>query len=213
VACLVAGTPVVGCSDGTTPERSAQQMLDDANDTMSALKSVTIDSVTTKTTGDRFSSRVTTDLRTRCASKVTWPNGAVLEQIRIGGTDYVRPNRTYLDKWSGRSKAGAEKQDIWIKKPTSEAVPGDGLVACPREFASFGTAKKGGTTKVDGSPATALVVTDKADKGSTYTFYVTTEGKRYILKVVYKSADLDTTTTYSGFDRPVAVRPPAKVTG
>ncbi|WP_308299014.1 hypothetical protein [Streptomyces sp. GESEQ-35] len=208
------GAALAGCTDGSTAEElSAEQMLDDANDTMSELKSVTVEAVTVKAAGDRYSSRVTTDLASRCTSKTTWPNGAVLEQIRIGETDYVRPNRTYIDKWKGRATADGKKQDIWSKVPTSRATPGDGLVACPREFASFGTAKKGETTTVDGSPAIEVVVTDKADKGGTYTFYVATEGRPYILKTVYKGADLDTTTTFSAFDEPLAVRPPAKVIG
>lgn len=205
---------MTGCSDGTAAEElSAGQMLDDANDTMNALKSVTVEAVTIKAAGDRYSSRVTTDLKGRCTSKTTWPNGAALEQIRISETDYVRPNRTYIDKWSGRATAGAKKQDVWIKAPTSKAEPGDGLVACPREFASFGTAKKGELTKVDGRPAIELVVTDKAEKSGTYAFYVATEGEPCILKTVYKGADLDTTTTFSAFDKPLDVRPPAKVIG
>lgn len=41
LACLVVGAAVAGCSDGTTAEEpSAERMLDDANDTMNALKSI-----------------------------------------------------------------------------------------------------------------------------------------------------------------------------
>ncbi|MEU6221442.1 hypothetical protein ABZ845_28675 [Streptomyces sp. NPDC047022] len=201
-----------GCASTAGEQPSAGQMLKNANDTMSALKSVTIDSVTSKSSGDGSSTRLTTDLKSRCAFKATWVRGASLEQIRIGGTDYVRPNRAYIE-WSGRSMAGTEEQTRWIKTPSSESTPGDGLARCTQDFASFGVATKGKPVKVGGKPAIQLVVTDKADKadkGGSCTFYVATEGKPYILKVVYKGAEYSTTTSYSAFDEPLDVRPPAK---
>lgn len=205
---LVVGV-MSGCAGTAGEEPSAGQMLKNANDTMSALKSVTVDSVTSRSGGDGSSSRLTTDLKSRCAFKATWVTGASLEQIRIDGTDYVRPNRAYIES-SGRSMAGVKEQTRWIKTPSSESTPGDGLARCTQDFASFGVATKGKPVKVGGKPAIPLVVTDKADKGGSYTFYVATAGKPYILKVVYKGAKDSTTTSYSGFDEPLVVRPPAK---
>ncbi|MEV4870031.1 hypothetical protein [Streptomyces syringium] len=212
LACVVMGAAVVGCTDGSTTaaEPSAERMLDDANDTMNALKSVTVDGITTKTGGAGYSSHLTTDLKGRCASRTTWDTGAGLEQVRIGATDYVRPNRAYLERWSGRYATGAKDQRRWLEVPSSEAEAGDGLAECTREFTSFGVATKGEPTKVDGTPAIPLVVTDKADKGGSYTFYVATDGKPYILKVVYKGPEFHSTTSFSAFDKPLDVRPPAK---
>ncbi|MFG2024141.1 hypothetical protein [Streptomyces sp. NPDC048825] len=205
---------MAGCSDGATAEEpSAKQMLDDANDTMNALKSVTVDSkTTTVATGGGFSSRLTTDLKGMCRSSRTWTNGARLEQIRIGDTDYVRPNRAYL-KMAGKNGNSTGEQKRWVKSPAAETAletEEAGLSNCTREFGSFGKATKGDPTKVDGRPAIPLVVTDKADKGGTYTHYVATEGEPYLLKVDYKGADYRTTTTFSDFDKPVDVRAPAK---
>jgi len=101
-------------------------------------------------------------------------------------------------------------QGTWIKTAASNAQPGDGLSKCGLDFASFGTAKKGEPTEVDKTSAIRLVVTDKEDKGGVFTFYVATEGKPYILKVVYEGTDFSTTTTYSAFDEPMDVRAPAK---
>ncbi|GGR46108.1 hypothetical protein [Streptomyces netropsis] len=101
-------------------------------------------------------------------------------------------------------------QSRWIKAPSSRAHAGDGLAECTREFTSFGVAKKGEPTKVNGTPAIPLVVTDEADKGGSYTFYVATGSKPYILKAVYKSPELHSTTSFSAFDKPLDVRPPAK---
>ncbi|MEU5894031.1 hypothetical protein ABZ835_45700 [Streptomyces sp. NPDC047461] len=211
LTCLLTGSALSGCAEGDDPQKevSAQQLLDDANAAMRKLKSVTSSAVTTRTDGNGFSSRLTTDLDSTCTFKMTWENtGAALEQIRIGDTDYVRPNRAYIENWSGKRMAGS--QDRWIKTPTSEARRGDGLADCAWKFTSFGTAKKGGVAKVDGIEAVELVVTDKKDKSGTYTFSVATEGEPYILKVVYKGTDYRTTTTYSGFDKPLGVRAPTK---
>ncbi|ELP70220.1 hypothetical protein STRTUCAR8_04406 [Streptomyces turgidiscabies Car8] len=213
LACLLIGATTTGCSGSdTTDGLTAQQMLDDANDTMSGLRSVTVEGVTkARKKGGDISSRVTTDLDSRCRSKVTWEaKGAVLEQIRLGETDYVRPNREYIEGWSGKGMDGA--QDTWIKTAVSDAEPGDGLSDCSRDFTSFGTAKKGEPTEVDETPAIRLVVTDEEDKGGAFTFYVATEGKPYILKVVYEGTDYSTTTSYSAFDEPVDVQAPSETT-
>ncbi|MCW8381637.1 hypothetical protein [Streptomyces justiciae] len=208
LACLV----VAGCSGSGSGEdkRSGQEILDEANKTMSGLTSVTVEGTTTNAKGQGFTARLTTDLDDHCTSKTTWNwNGAALEQIRIGETDYVRPNRAYIEWWSDKPMDG--DQDRWIKTPASKAEPGDGLARCPRDFSSFGTAKRGEPTEVDGTPAISVVVTDKRVKTGKYTFYVATEGKPYLLKVVYKGSDFHTTTTYSGFDKPLDLKPPTKV--
>ncbi|MFI8533112.1 hypothetical protein ACIGMX_23095 [Streptomyces aquilus] len=206
LACLL----VAGCSGGGEDKRSGQEILDEANKTMSGLTSVTVEGTTTNPEGKGFTGRITTDLHSRCTSKTTWNwNKAALEQIRIGKTDYVRPNRAYIEWWSDKPMSGP--QNTWIKTPTSKAEPGDGLAACPRDFSSFGTAKRGEPTEVDGKAAIAVIVTDKSVRTGKYTFYVATEGKPYLLKVVYKGTDFHTTTTYGAFNKPLDVKPPTKV--
>ncbi|MFJ2259535.1 hypothetical protein ACIOKD_14550 [Streptomyces sp. NPDC087844] len=210
LACLVMGVSMTGCSDDSAAEElSADQMFDDANDTMRGLKSVTIDTVTKVTGGEDRSSRLTTDLKAKCAFKTTSATGASLEQIRIDRTDYVRPNRAYL-KASGHDMTGADEQKRWVKTPVSKSQPGDGLAQCTHEFTSFDKATKGEPTKVDGTPAIPLKVADEENKGGSFAFYVATEGKPYILKVVYKDSEFDNTTSFSAFDKPLDVDPPGK---
>jgi hypothetical protein len=211
VACGVISGTVAGCSaSSSSDESSAEQLLDDANDTMKALTSVTVDAkTTTVATGKGFSSRLTTDLKGTCRSSRAWTNGARLEQIRIGDADYVRPNRAYLEM-AGKDVTGKGEQERWVKSPAGEAPEADGLSDCTHPFSTFGKATKGGPTEVDGRPATRVVVTDEAHKGSTYTFYVATEGKPYLLSVVYKGADYLSSTSFSAFDEPLDVRPPAE---
>ncbi|WNM34883.1 hypothetical protein RKE30_33195 [Streptomyces sp. Li-HN-5-11] len=182
-----------------------------ANEAMSALKSVTIDSETITASADSSSTdRLTTNLKDTCTFRTTSKSGATLEQIRIGATDYVRPNRAYL-KESGHAMTRTGEQARWIKTPSSSSSPGDGLADCTWPFASFGTVgAKGERTKVNGTPATPVTVTDKADKGGTYTVYIAAEGKPYILRVAYEGTKYRTTTSFSAFDEPLTVKPPAE---
>ncbi|HWU11633.1 MAG TPA: hypothetical protein VN520_35675 [Streptomyces sp.] len=216
LAGLFLGTAVTGCTgEGQEKALSADELLDEAHETMSALGTVTVTSSTTAAAGNSYSSRLTTDLEGRCANRITWDDGGRFEQVRIDDTDYVRPNRVYLEKWSGRKTAGAgaKDQSRWIKTPAGNAKPGDGLVDCTWPFSAFGTPAKGEPTEVGGRRAVPLKVTDPADKGEgkgTYTFYVATEGKPYLLEVVYKGTDFRSTTSFSAFDEPLDVRAPAE---
>ncbi|MEV6837199.1 hypothetical protein AB0N17_22280 [Streptomyces sp. NPDC051133] len=208
LAGLLTGAALAGCAAGSGGAgKSAADLLDEANHTMRALRSVTVESTNSAADGT-VTTRLKTDLKNRCSAKTTWAEHGSLEQIRIGATDYVRPDETYLENWSGRKIAGL-RLNHWVKEPAGEARPGDGLAACTWTFASFGKAEKGRTTRIDGREAVALNVTDAADKAGTYTFYVATEGKPYLLRTVYKGGGNATTTAFSAFDEPLDVRPPA----
>ncbi|MGI5423225.1 hypothetical protein [Streptomyces sp. CA-179760] len=207
LACLLAGAALAGCgSGGTGDDKSAGDLLDEANATMRKLDSVTVD-ITNRTTSGTVTSHLETDLDSRCRSKTEMPGGGALEQIRLGRTDYVRPNRAYLQKWKKVPGATGE-QKLWVKTPVDPAASGNGLTSCERPFDSFGTAQKGGSTRVGGTKAVELIVTDKADKEGTYTFYVAEEGEPYLLKTVYKNGAQHTTTSFSAFGEPLGLRAP-----
>lgn len=207
--CLLASAALAGCGAGGTGEDgSAGDILDEANARMRKLDTVTVDITNRTKSSGTVTSHLVTDLDGRCRSKTTWSGGGALEQIRLGTTDYVRPNRAYLQKWKNKPGVRSE-QKLWVKTPVDPASSGgDGLTSCERPFDSFGTAKKGDSTRVGDTKAIELIVTDKADKEGTYTFYVAEEGEPYLLKTVYKSAAQRTTTSFSGFDEPLDVRAP-----
>ncbi|GAA4079003.1 lipoprotein [Streptomyces hundungensis] len=207
LVCSVAAAVLTGCSGGSAApaERSAQQLLDDANHTMSRLSWVTVDS-TGVSAGGSNTSHMTTDRKSRCTNRTTWAAGGSLEQIRIGDTDYVRPDAAYLKK-AGR---GADKaKGRWIRTPANRAQPGDGLASCPYSFPSFGEAAKGNQVTVGGRKGIEVVVHDRSDRNGRFTFSVATEGKPYILKIFYEGSDHETTTSFSGFDEPLTMEPPA----
>ncbi|ANB04607.1 hypothetical protein SAM40697_0645 [Streptomyces ambofaciens] len=204
LTCLLAGL-VAGCGSGGGSE-SADEMLEDANAAMRALKSVRIDSTSTAAQGGTVTVRLVTDLKSRCTAKATFSQGGSLEQIRTGETDYVRPDRAYLE--SRRPGGVTGEQRLWIRTSADAAQPGDGLSSCTRPFASFGTAEKGKSTRVGGREAVELTVSDEEDRGGKYTFSVATQGEPHLLKVVYEGADYDTSTSFTDFDEPLDVRPP-----
>ncbi|MER7052663.1 MULTISPECIES: hypothetical protein [unclassified Streptomyces] len=206
LTCLLAGALVAGCGGDSGGSESADDMLEDANAAMRALKSVRVDSTSTAAKGGTVTVRLLTDLDSRCTAKTTFSQGGTLDQIRLGETDYVRPDRAYLEKWKPGSVTS--EQRLWIKTPADAAQPGDGLSSCTRPFESFGTATKGKSTRVGDREAVELTVTDKADEGGTYTFYVATQGTPYLLKAVYRSAEYDTTTSFADFDKSLDIQPP-----
>ncbi|MGV9319693.1 hypothetical protein [Streptomyces sp. NPDC003660] len=67
---------------------------------------------------------MTTDLKSGCAYRATFRNGAELQQLRIGGT------------------VPAMLQKPWLKSPVSAARDADGLQPCTWPFKSFGTGVK-----------------------------------------------------------------------
>ncbi|MFF2022324.1 hypothetical protein ACFVW2_11050 [Streptomyces sp. NPDC058171] len=211
LSCLLLGTALTGCT-GTAPEekkakeRSARELLDEANETMAALDSVTVSMDTSTTSGMSVTGRVTTDLKQRCTGRTDFGAGKHLEEIRIDDIGYFRPNRAYLKEWAEeRGLADVAGKKPWVKAATDGARG----ITCTREFAFFGKATKGKPGEVNDVPTIALVVTDKADEGGTYTFHVATEGEPYLLKVAYEGTDHRNTTTFSDFDAPLDVRAPA----
>ncbi|MFE5398281.1 hypothetical protein ACFQ9U_27415 [Streptomyces sp. NPDC056568] len=203
---VLATVLVAGCGSSGGGSRSADEMLEDANAAMRALKSVRIDSTSTAAKGGTVTVRLVTDLKSRCTARSTFSQGGSIEQIRVGETDYVRPDRAYLENRRPGGLTGEQK--LWVRTSADAARPGDGLSSCTRPFASFGTAEKGRSTRVGGREAVELTVRDEAAQGGRYTFSVATEGEPHLLKVVYEGADYDTSTSFAGFDEPLDVRAP-----
>ncbi|MEU9061244.1 hypothetical protein AB0D13_20900 [Streptomyces sp. NPDC048430] len=212
LACLMSGLALAGCGggDGGVAQKSAADLLDEANARMEKLSSLTI-KITNTVGDDHVTWEMTTDLKSRCKVRNTYSRSGTLEQIRIGETDYVRPDTKYLEAWSG-NQLGAARPNVWAKVPVARSKPGDGLSQCTRPFETFGTATKGEATRVGGREALGLKVTDPADKDGAYVFYVATNGEPHLLKAVYKGGEGGkqlTTTLFGDFDEPLDIRPPA----
>lgn len=216
--CLFVGAVAVGCADAgssahtrTAEIRSADQLLNETDRTMKALTSVTFTTDVSSTDGSRrYSSRVTTDLAHRCRMKAAWSQGATMEQIRIGETDYIHPNGDYLELW-GRTTVPAMRHKPWLKSPASAAKGADGLVECAWPFSSFaeGKATTGDVTELDGKPVISVNVTEEVAEGGVYTFYIAAEGKPYLLRIDYRDSHHRTVRRFSGFNDRLDIQPPA----
>lgn len=58
-------------------------------------------------------------------------------------------------------------------------------------------------------PATVVSVTGRDDNGATGTFYVSTEGKPYVLKALTETDTLDETTFSTDYDKPIPSATPS----
>jgi hypothetical protein len=217
-SCLFMGALAVGCAAvGDTAEtadtRSASQLLDDADRMMRLLTSVTVTTDVTAASGGAklHSSRLTTDLKSRCTLKATMSYGsavAEMEQIRIGETDYIHPNDVYLESWS-RKTVPAMRQKPWLKSPVSAARGADNLADCAWAYSSSsGNAIKGDPTEVDGEPVIPVKVTDAEFEDTSSTYYVAAKGKPYLLRIDYRDSHFHRIKRFSGFGDPVNIQPP-----
>ncbi|OIJ62997.1 hypothetical protein [Streptomyces mangrovisoli] len=158
-----------------------------------------------------------------CAGTMSMGGQGKADLIKTGDTIYMKYDEAFLRAQSdGESKADTDAAvDLLAGKWTKMAATGKDA----KDIAGFcdldtvlsgasGTEAKGGnagatrgaTTTVDGTPA--IVVREKDGKES-YTLYVATEGKPYLLKVVSETPKDPGTLTFSEFDKPVAARKPA----
>jgi hypothetical protein len=211
--CLLTGGVAVGCADtddtaGTTDTRSAGQLLNDANRTMKALTSVTIETDTVSGMGNSRSSTLRTDLKGRCTYEATETTGLELEQRRIGETDFICGNDIYFEMW-GRETVPAMREKPWLKSSVSAAKGADALADCAWPFSSSAKATKGEPTETDGKTVIPVEVPNENVGDGTDTFYIAAEGKPYLLKVVHEGRHHQATTKFSAFDAPLDVRPPA----
>ncbi|MFF4442605.1 hypothetical protein [Streptomyces sp. NPDC001621] len=133
-----------------------------------------------------------------------------MEQVRIGGTDYIHPNNAYLELW-GRATVPAMRHKPWLKSPASAAKGADNLVDCAWPFSSLaeGKATLGDATKLDGKPVVSVNLAEEVAEGRLYTFYIAAEGKPYLLRIDYRDPHHRTVRKFSGFNDRLVVRPPA----
>ncbi|WP_151477004.1 hypothetical protein [Streptomyces albicerus] len=166
--------------------------------------------------GVRMSLDMALDKKGQCAGTISEGQGKT-DLIKTGDTLYLRYDEKFL-RAQGKSDPKAETDavvEMLAGKWTKMAATGSDA----KEMASFcdldttlsefedgsSNATRGKTTTVDGTPAIVLREKDGKD---TYTLYVATEGKPYLLKVVSKTAEDPGTVTYSDFDKPVPAEAP-----
>ncbi|MGI3226662.1 hypothetical protein ACRJ4B_25340 [Streptomyces sp. GTA36] len=168
--------------------------------------------------GSRVGLDMALDRKGECAGTMSANGQGKADLVKTGDTLYMKYDEKFLraqsdgaskeetdgvvamlaDKWTKMSATGSDAKDI------ASFCDLDTVLADFQDVNSDAT--RGKTTTVDGTPA---IVLHEKDGKDTYTLYVATEGKPYLLKVVSKSADDPGTVTFGDFDTPVPAEKPA----
>ncbi|MFC0601364.1 hypothetical protein [Streptomyces palmae] len=161
--------------------------------------------------GSPFTSEISSSTSAGCVGDMGMDGGHV-KIIKKGDTTYAQYDAAF---WKAQGKDGEDAAkligDRWTKTKASDPDTKDLTALCDGEqvladaVPGAGNAEKGKTTTVDGKPA--IILTEK-DGDATYTLYVATEGKPYILKAVQKGGEDPGTMVFSDHDKPVKVTAP-----
>ncbi|MGW3492511.1 hypothetical protein [Streptomyces sp. NPDC001020] len=156
-----------------------------------------------------------------CAGTMRMEGTGNAELIKTGGTLYMRYDEQFLRAQSeGDSKDETDAvvsmmAGKWTKMAATGKDAKDIAGFCDVNTVLAGAAegstdaRRGATTKVDGTPA--LVLREKDGK-ETYTAYVATEGKPYLLKITSDSKTDPVAVAFTDFGKPVkATAPQGKI--
>ncbi|MCX2185120.1 hypothetical protein KV205_32110 [Streptomyces sp. SKN60] len=207
-------------ASGPFGELTGPQIVDKAIATTKTAKSLSMD-LDLKTTDGPIKAFVSTDLQGRCAGTMTIDTTGTAELIRPDDKAvYLRYDEAFLKEQSkGESpevQAAVLKQmkGRWLKTDAKDPDTKDMVELCDLKalLADFeqdtaGTVQ-GEETMVGGKKALTLTQTYKG--GEKDTFYVATEGKPYLLKIVTTGGKEPGTIALSGYDKPVTATAPAK---
>ncbi|MFF9039455.1 hypothetical protein ACF090_28760 [Streptomyces sp. NPDC014892] len=152
-----------------------------------------------------------------CAGTMSMGGEGQAELIKVGDTLYMKYDEAFLRAQSKDSSK--EEADMvvdmlagkWTKTSAKSADSKDIASFCDLDtvLADFddvnSDATRGKTAEVDGTPAITLKEKDGKDS---YTLYVATEGKPYLLRVVSKSAKEPGDLVFTDFDKPVPAEAP-----
>ncbi|MFH8464180.1 hypothetical protein [Streptomyces sp. NPDC017991] len=167
--------------------------------------------------GSRIDLDMALDKKGRCAGTMSADGQGEAQLMMTGDTLYMKYDEKFLraqdedapkeetdqvvamlaGKWTKMSAKGSDAKDI------AGFCDLDTVLADFEDVSSDAT--RGKATTVDGAPA---IVLHEKDGNDTYTLYVATEGKPYLLKVVSKSAKDPGTVTFGDFDTPVPAETP-----
>ncbi|WP_328494544.1 hypothetical protein OHS59_18685 [Streptomyces sp. NBC_00414] len=167
--------------------------------------------------GSRIDLDMALDKKGRCAGTMSANGQGEAELMMTGDTLYMKYDEKFLraqdedapkeetdgvvamlaGKWTKMSAKGSDAKDM------ASFCDLDTVLADFQDVSSDAT--RGKTATVDGTPA---IVLHEKDGKDTYTLYVATEGKPYLLKVISKSAKDPGTVTFSDFDTPVPAETP-----
>ncbi|GAA2374821.1 hypothetical protein [Streptomyces cuspidosporus] len=191
---------------------SGPEIADKAMKAMKSAKSLTTDLKGT-VDGGPMTYHLSSDSKGECAGRLTMGSDGGVELIKTGDMVYMKFDRAFWKSQGGKDGAAAADMigDRWTKSKATGADAKDFATFCDSDTMLAGfqdgpsAARKGKTTTVDGKPAITLTETEGKE---TYTAYIATEGKPYLLKLVTKGGKEPGTVKFSDFDKPVDAKAP-----
>ena len=165
------------------------------------------------------------DKRGDCAGTMSLNGQGKADLVKSGATLYMK----YDEKFLRAQSEGSSKEETdgvvamlagkWTKMAATGSDAKDMAGFCDlddvlADFKDTGSGAdstdsgvtRGAVTTIGGTPA--VVVTEKDGK-DTFTMYVASEGKPYLLRVDSKSAKDPGTIVFSGYDKPVSAQKPS----
>ncbi|MET9952169.1 hypothetical protein ABZ135_11560 [Streptomyces sp. NPDC006339] len=204
---------------GPFGDLTGPQIVDKALSETKTATSLTLD-ISLKTADGPLKAYVSTDLPGKCAGTMTAGTTGTAELLRPADKAvYLRFDEAFL-----KEQAKGEPEEVqqallkelkgrWVKTDAKDPDAKDMLELCDLKalLADFdqtttGTVR-GEETTVGGQKA--LTLTQKLD-GEQNTFYVATEGKPHLLRVVTTGGEEPGTITFSNYDKPVTAQTPPK---
>nr|WP_308117773.1 hypothetical protein [Streptomyces anatolicus] len=201
--------PFAGMSGGKIAEKAVE--------TTSDAKSLRIKGEVPDGEGGMLSLNMAMDTKGKCAGTMGMNKEGSIELIVPGKTVYLKYDEEFLRAQSkGEPEADVQAAvdmfaDRWAKTKATSADAKEIAAFCDLDtvLADFkgvsSVARRGGTTKVDGTPAIKLTETDGKEK---YTLYVATEGKPYLLRVDTAKGGKVDTLKFRDYDKPVKATAP-----
>ncbi|WMX46658.1 hypothetical protein [Streptomyces roseicoloratus] len=207
---------------GPFGDMSAAQILDKAVATTKGARSLTV-VLDGKTADGPMKGHLSTDVQGRCTGTMTVGAAGAADLIRpVEPTDkhvYLRFDEAALKEQSKDEPAEVQAEVVkamkgrWLMSDADSPDARDMLDLCDlkKMTADFeqdsAGAVKGTETTIDGTKALSLTLDYK--DGEKDTFYVATEGKPYLLRVVTTGGDEPGTVSFTGFEKPVTATAPA----
>ncbi|MEU7244867.1 hypothetical protein ACI2L4_30715 [Streptomyces sparsogenes] len=206
------GSPSATSSGSGLEKLSGPEIADKAMKAMKSAKSLTTDLKGT-VDGGPMTYHLSSDSEGECAGRLTMGSDGGVELIKTGDMVYMKFDRAFWKSQGGKDGAAAADMigDRWTKSKATGADAKDFATFCDSDTMLAGfqdgpsAARKGKTTTVDGKPAITLTETEGKE---TYTAYIATEGKPYLLKLVTKGGKEPGTVKFSDFDKPVDAKAP-----
>jgi hypothetical protein len=214
----VCALSLVACGGGDEEAfrgKSADEVADEAVKATRQADSMRLRGNVRQEGGQLLALDIAVDSEKNCEGTLT-QQGARAEVRHTEATLYLKGDEEYwrnsLKREDGADKMVSKVADKWVKVPAGDdqlsgLCDKQGLLAALDEDKSErkGMSKEG-STSVDGTPAVKL---EKKSGGKTWTLYVASEGKPYILKATTTGGSKPESTTFSDYNKPVKPEQPS----